>query len=319
MTVPADPHDGYVKRIFGQTEVAREFFARHLPSAVVEQLDLGTLQAAKDSFIDDELRGSYSDLLYTVQRKGGGEAAIYLLLEHKSQPDRLTPFQGLRYVVRINEHRLRNDLPLCVVIPVVLYHGPEAWNMPRTLEELIAVPSPLAAYVPRLSLELLDLSQHPDEELRGQAILHASLLMLKYIRRPELRERLPGIMQVMAQLLHEPNGLECLRIMLTYLASTVDQMTFQELSQVAKSHLQDRNIGSSLMPTIAEQLIQEGMEKGLEKGIEKGFEQGQLIGRIHLCERLLDRPLTPRDELNGLAPEELGQRADELEARVLPK
>jgi predicted transposase/invertase (TIGR01784 family) len=313
MPAPANPHDRYFKRIFGDTEVAREFFAQHLPSAVVERLDFGTLQAAKDSFIDDDLRGSYSDLLFTVQRIGGGEALIYLLLEHKSQPDRLTPFQMLRYVVRINEQRLRNDQPLCVVIPLVLYHGPDAWNVPRTMEELIAVPPPFATFTPRLSLVLIDLSQHPDEELRGQAVLHASLLMLKYISRSDLRDQLPGIVQLLSQLLHEPNGIECLRIMLNYLASAAERLTPQELVQAVDSHLQDKS-GNSLMPTIAEQWIQEGIEKGIEKGIERG----QQIGRIHLCERLLNRPSTPRDELNRLTPEELERRASDLEKLLRP-
>lgn len=64
--------------------------------------------------------------------------------------------------------------------------------------------------------------------------------------------------------------------------------------------------------------LEKGMEKGLEKGREEGLEKGREIGRIHLCEQLLRQPLTPREDLLRLTPDELRTRADELQQRVLP-
>jgi hypothetical protein len=44
--------------------------------------------------------------------------------------------------------------------------------------------------------------------------------------------------------------------------------------------------------------------------------EGELIGRIHLCERLLKRPETPTEQLVALSLEELTRRAEELLAQL---
>ena len=48
----------------------------------------------------------------------------------------------------------------------------------------------------------------------------------------------------------------------------------------------------------------------------RGREAGELIGRLQLCQRLLKRPLTPREELTGLSLIDLRRQAEELEAEV---
>ena len=45
--------------------------------------------------------------------------------------------------------------------------------------------------------------------------------------------------------------------------------------------------------------------------------QGEKMGAIHLCERLLQRPETPTEQLAGLSPDDLTRLADELEAQVV--
>ncbi len=54
----------------------------------------------------------------------------------------------------------------------------------------------------------------------------------------------------------------------------------------------------------------------LQEAKEEGRGEGELIGQIHLCQRFLKRPLTPREELVRLSVEELRQRAEELEAEM---
>jgi hypothetical protein len=53
-----------------------------------------------------------------------------------------------------------------------------------------------------------------------------------------------------------------------------------------------------------------------EDGLEKGREQGKLIGVIHLCRDLLQRPLTPREQLVTLPVEQLRQLAQQLRQEV---
>ena len=52
----------------------------------------------------------------------------------------------------------------------------------------------------------------------------------------------------------------------------------------------------------------------LEDAREEGREQGVLIGRVQLCQQILNRPVTPEEELLTLSIEELRQRAESMTA-----
>ena len=52
----ANPHDTYFRESFGRAEVARDFLCVHLPPAVLAELDLDSLEIAKDSYVSSDLR-----------------------------------------------------------------------------------------------------------------------------------------------------------------------------------------------------------------------------------------------------------------------
>jgi len=45
---------------------------------------------------------------------------------------------------------------------------------------------------------------------------------------------------------------------------------------------------------VGQELIQMGRIEGRTEGFEKGIEKGEIIGKIHLAQRLLKRPVTPK-------------------------
>lgn len=65
-----------------------------------------------------------------------------------------------------------------------------------------------------------------------------------------------------------------------------------------------------------EEAHERGREEGRDEGREEGMEKGEFIGPIHQCERLLQRPQTPSDDLVQLTMDDLRRRADELEAEL---
>jgi predicted transposase/invertase (TIGR01784 family) len=111
-------------------------------AAALAELDLDTLQLEDGSFVDPELREKFSDLLRSVRLAGkrptenGDQALVYFLFEHKSQSDPLTVLQLLSYIVRIWEKRQREGLPLCPIVPLVVYHGETGWTAARSVAEL---------------------------------------------------------------------------------------------------------------------------------------------------------------------------------------
>jgi predicted transposase/invertase (TIGR01784 family) len=103
-----NPHDVLFKEMFSQQEIAADFLRNYLPPKVVAHLQLDALDVQPDSFIDEELREHYSDLLFRAplidpsdeQDEAHADAQValvYILFEHKSYNDRQTPFQLLRY------------------------------------------------------------------------------------------------------------------------------------------------------------------------------------------------------------------------------
>lgn len=61
-----NPHDKFFKETFGHIEVAKDFLNNYLPENIIKIIDVDTLQLQKDSFINEELQESFSDLLFKV-------------------------------------------------------------------------------------------------------------------------------------------------------------------------------------------------------------------------------------------------------------
>ena len=58
------------------------------------------------------------------------------------------------------------------------------------------------------------------------------------------------------------------------------------------------------------------VNQGLQEGLQKGRQEGELIGRIQLLQRILQQPITPKDELLAATFEALKVQAETLEARI---
>ncbi len=62
-----------------------------------------------------------------------------------------------------------NQLP--VIIPLVVYHGKDGWNIKPTLEEMISgyeeLPRDVRAHIPNYKYLLYDLSGYTDEQIKG--------------------------------------------------------------------------------------------------------------------------------------------------------
>ena len=57
----------------------------------------------------------------------------------------------------------------------------------------------------------------------------------------------------------------------------------------------------------------------LQREIQEGSAKGEKIGAINLCERLLNRPESPREQLASLTLEDLTRLAEELQSHVLKR
>jgi predicted transposase/invertase (TIGR01784 family) len=280
-----NPHDRFFKDLFSRREAAQDFLRHYLPPEVSALLDLDTLDIGKDSFIDPDLQEHFSDLLYQVALRGGQEAYIYVLFEHRSYPDPQIAFQLLRYLVRIWEQSRKQGEGLRLILPLVIYHGPTEWRVALDFVALFGdLPEVLRPFVPDYRYWVCDLSRYSDEEIKGAITLRVGLLLLKYIMRAELGERLGEILGLLRELEGQETGLAYLRTILRYVAGGTERLGAEELEQVVREVLTQ---GAELMPTIAEEWLERGRLEGLAEGREAGREEGQREAALTLLRRFL--------------------------------
>ena len=188
--LPTTPHDAVFRQMLTQKEVARDFLQIHLPRAFLNICDMETLTLESGSFIEDDLRTCYSDILYSLQTTHG-PGYVYALIEHQSKPDKLMAFRLMRYAVAAMQHHLNaghKTLPL--VVPVLFYHGTESpWPYTLNWHQLFSEPQ-LAKALYGNEFALVDLTIMPDNQIMQHQRVAMLELLQKHIRQRDLSELL---------------------------------------------------------------------------------------------------------------------------------
>lgn len=117
------PHDAVFRQLLTQKAIARDFLQIHLPDTFLRICNLDSLTLESGSFVEENLRASYSDILYSLQTTHG-PGYVYALIEHQSKPDKFMAFRLMRYAIAAMQRHLdagHDTLPL--VVPLLFYHG----------------------------------------------------------------------------------------------------------------------------------------------------------------------------------------------------
>jgi len=313
------PHNNFFQYALSHPAAARNLIELHLPADLVQILDLDSLELQKDSFIDDELRDSYSDMLYSIRLSGrlSGqdgepiEGQVYLLLEHKSQSDPMTCFQMLRYIVRIWEQRLRKGQSLCPVFPLVIYHGQEAWSAPVGLEELIGGPGVLFEYGVRMAFKILDIGQIPDELLATDPFLQSVLGLLKYSRTRDFEDKLEFILRCLLEIGTVELQTEHLDAVLVYITTVSPSIPMETLAMTIQ-----KIFPTQIEPgSIADEYMKKGRQEGKQEGKQEGLKEGQ-IQLIQTLQQILGLPLSDASTFQDRSLDQLQAITAELRQQV---
>jgi predicted transposase/invertase (TIGR01784 family) len=240
-------------------------------------MNLDTLEIMKDSFIKNDLKEYFSDLLYRVSLREQG-AYVYLLFEHKSHPEKRISLQLLSYLNGIWEMQLRQGgMPLSVIIPIVLYHGREKWTARNDLLHLFSLKANwLSEYVPNFKYILFDLSSYPDEAIKGAVLNRVTLLLLKHVFDPDFAQSLPVIFSLLSELLEKETGMGYFETVIRYVFHTAENISAEKLKKIVETSLSKEE--GEVMTTLAEKYINEGMQKGIQQGILQGLLDGIELG-----------------------------------------
>lgn len=310
------PHDATFKQFLTHPETARDFMSIHLPAELLAICDLNTLRLESGSFVEEDLRQYFSDVLYSLKTTGGDDGYVMVLVEHQSSPDKFMAFRQLRYAVAAMQRHLdagHKKLPL--VIPVLFYAGKRS-PYPYSTNWLNEFDNPaLAGRLYSNDFPLVDVTVIPDDEIMTHRSMAALTLLQKHIHQRDLAELLDRLATILVT--SHLTGQQLISL-INYLVQTgeaADAEAFvRELAQRVPQY------GDELM-TIAQQLEQRGLEKGIQlgeqRGIEKGLQLGEQKGRkegerdatmkmaLSMLQNGLDR--TTVMNVTGLSSDELKQ------------
>lgn len=297
------PHDAAFKAFLTHPDTARDFIKLHVPAEFRAICDLSTLKLESGSFVEEDLRAYYSDVLYCVKTTEG-DGYIHVLIEHQSTPDRHMAFRLMRYAIAAMQRHLdagNKKLPL--VVPVLFYTGRRS-PYPYSTDWLQEFSDPdLAARLYGMAFPLVDVTVIPDDEIMSHRSMAALTLLQKHIHRRDLSELLDRLATTLLTGHLTGQQLVSLINYLIQAGETDDAEAFvRNLAQKVPQH-------EEALMTIAQQLEQKGIEIGRQLGEMKGREEGKFEEKLELAGKMLKSgyPLQSVKELTGLSDEILAE------------
>ncbi|HCU2474777.1 TPA: Rpn family recombination-promoting nuclease/putative transposase [Citrobacter freundii] len=192
------PHDAVFKQFLYHPDTARDFLDIYLPSTLRELCDLQTLKLESGSFIEDSLRASYSDVLWSL-KTNEGDGYIYVVIEHQSSPDAHMAFRLMRYAMAAMQRHLdAGHKTLRLVIPMLFYHGALS-PYPFSLCWLDEFDDPIVArQLYSATFPLVDITVIPDDEIMQHRRIALLELMQKHIRKRDLMGLVEQLVSLLA-------------------------------------------------------------------------------------------------------------------------
>ena len=299
--VSQTPHDAVFRQMLMHQAVAKDFLQLYLPAPFLAICELDSLQLVSGSFVEEDLRASYSDILYSLRTRHGA-GYVYALIEHQSTPDKLMAFRLLRYGLAAMQRHLdagHDTLPL--VVPMLFYHGATS-PYPFSLNWLDEFADPqLAKTLYGCPFPLIDVTVMPDDDIVQHRRVALLELMQKHIRQRDLS----GITESLAAV-----------VMLGYTNRRQLRMLFHYMLQygnTAEPGVFLRRLARRLpqyeetLMSIAQKLKQEGREEGREEGHLEGLQEGSRREALRIAGSMLQNGLDKEmvQKITGLSADEL--------------
>jgi len=289
-------HDVFFKQVFSRRDEVVSFVKAELEPAILKDLDLESLMIDTNSYIDENLKEYFSDIVYNCNYKKNKELKLTLLFEHKTKQSGCIYLQLLRYMLNIWQFepkkserkteegrtekgkKKKKEQKLPFVIPFVVYQGKHKWKIRNFASYFEGIDESLLKYLPDFKFLLLDLSQKSDaeiEEIYDNIYLQACLLLMKKAMQQIKESDLLLIFKQLDYILNLPQGEDMFRALLIYAIQNTDLPT-EQINE--KINFINENTGGTVMSTY-DKLINQGIEIGSERGRQEGIEIGSERGR----------------------------------------
>jgi len=183
--------DKSYKLLFSHAQMVEELLRDFVREDWVKLIDFSTLSKYNNSFVSDDLKERFDDVIWTV-KWGKQRLYIYILIEFQSGIDyfmsvRMMTYLGLLYQDLIMSEKAKPGQKLPPVLPIVLYNGSQRWeNAPLDIRDAIGKsPRGLEQYLPQLRYLLIDEGHYDNHELESLKSLVSALFQLERQQTPE--------------------------------------------------------------------------------------------------------------------------------------
>jgi recombination-promoting nuclease RpnB len=285
-----DSHDKFLKERLQDINNAIDFLKLGIPEDDLNKIKIDTLHHIPTTFVDENLKGLFSDIVFECELQDGRKAYCTIIIEHKSAQDPLAGFQLLKYLTACYSNQTKDVRNLKVCIPILFSHAEGGFKY-RSIESFFEDISPeLLRFVPKFDIIIFDLTDIADEVIYSiRNIAVSSMLMTqKYIHNPvEMMIRLGKIFETL-KTEGERNNFKSTFVYISYVVKK--KVNFIELLK--------KDINKPLnqyFMTLIEQY--EAMVK----------EEGKLEGKIEIILKSYDNDLTLSliSNITGLSEEEV--------------
>jgi len=273
-------HDSLFKQVFSHCHEVLHFIKGSFPESFTAKMNLQTLSLSNTSYITRGLQKYYSDVVYDCMYGQQNPIKIVFLFEHKTEVPEYPHLQLLQYMVNAwNTLWQKQKQKLIPIIPVVVYHGLEKWEVKPFHSFFENIDEDIKYFIPLVNYKLIDLRITSDEEINEKyesVKLRISLLQMRHIY--DLRKSLMFLKIVWYELnkmLKDDPELEFFEALYVHLLKATGHKP-EEVEEIVENFNDDE--GETIMGTI-EKLFkhhkdigkQEGRLEGEVAGIDKSI------------------------------------------------
>ena len=293
--------------------VCKSFIEEYLGERTGYRLNIDSIECIQNDSVDSSYSEFFSDFIVRVEVLPS-KTPVYFLFEHKSfpDPDIGNQLDNYMHVVRSNYSSMHPDEQWINIIPVVLYHGAQCWDVPDATAQFYQPLVHNEKYTPDFHYEFFDISRMPDEKIRGTPLLKIVLLTMKYIHCSQLLTKIDEILVLFREISQECDISMILNVFIRYLESAALPEIRAELAEKITEWLKD---GDEKMSRIIDEITKDAVSKatikakveGKIEGKVEGKVEGKIEGKIEVAQKMLRKGISIElvQDITGLTSKQL--------------
>ncbi|MBF0140003.1 MAG: Rpn family recombination-promoting nuclease/putative transposase [Magnetococcales bacterium] len=291
------PHDRLFKALMSHPEIAGALLHEYLPEKISALLAPLPPQLVDGSFVDEKLRGYFSDRMFVATMLSGKPLHIYVLIEHKSYPDRKVGWQALRGTFAFLDQKTRENkdwTQLPAIVQMIFYHGEQEWHVPSEFITLVDADPILHPWLMNVRFVTVNLGNIEDAQIARHARLRAGLLALKYGTR-DAKAQHDALEAIVVALAEAP---ELLFPIVIYLLTTFPELDRESvrgivvrvcpqeetemMSQFAREIVEQNK---QMMSQFAREIVEQNKQIWWKEGRQEGHHEGASALLLRLLKR----------------------------------